>query len=85
MWLVMKKKFGLVITIFTFCFMLTTLPSAILTGYFYAKLNSNEKTRIYIYVCDALAFSFHSSKFVRFWSLFKKYSLKRDVCIKNFN
>lgn len=59
-----KKKFGLVITIFTFGFMLTTLPSAIITGFFFTRLNSHEKTKIYIYICDSLAFSFHSSKFI---------------------
>lgn len=59
-----KKKFGLVITIFTFGFMFTTLPSAIITGFFYTKLNSHHETKIYIYICDAIAFSFHSSKFI---------------------
>ncbi|CAF1115674.1 unnamed protein product [Brachionus calyciflorus] len=59
-----KKRFGLVIAILTLGFMLTTLPSAIITGYFHSSLNSRNETKIYIYICDSMAFTYHSSKFI---------------------
>lgn len=74
-----KKKFGLVITIFTFGFMLTTLPSAIITGFFYSKLNSHHETKIYIYICDSVAFSFHSFKFIVLF--FCNTNFKREVVV----
>lgn len=58
-----KKMVGLVITILTLGFMITTIPSSVVTGFLFLKLNQSKQGRVAIFVCDILSFLHHSSKF----------------------
>jgi hypothetical protein len=60
-----KRQLGLTITILTFYFIIATIPSGLITGFFYEKLNPNPKQgNLIIFICDSLAFTYHSSKFI---------------------
>jgi hypothetical protein len=60
-----KRQLGLTITILTFYFIIATIPSGLITGFFYEKLNPNPKYgNLIIFICDSLAFTYHSSKFI---------------------
>jgi hypothetical protein len=76
-----RRKLNVITIILTFFFMITTMPSALVTGFLYNGLI--EKPRdIIIYICDTLTFSFHSIKLVLLVLFNNKFRQEfRQVCL----
>lgn len=76
-----KKKFNMCRTIFilNISFILLTLPSAIISGYFYLSLSQSDVGYLALIFCNNLTFSFHSFNIITLFIFNRKFRSKLSI------
>jgi len=59
-----RKRLSLTIAILTLGFIITTIPSGIITGFLFDTLNTTKNGKMVIFICDSISFTYHSGKFL---------------------
>ena len=79
-----KRHMTLTIIFVTIAFLVSTLPTAISSGYFFEELYSSSSGRILFTFFESITFTFHSTNFIAFLIVNKQFRRELKEIIKGF-
>lgn len=81
-----KKAMTITVMLVTLAFVVFTLPSAVISGYFFTSLFSFIPGRVVVYFCETLSFSYHSYNFFVLYALNKQFRQEcKSIITKRLN